>query len=283
MSNRRTRRQSLGVNSVVIEAEATTDHGQHLPAQRPQPKTKRKRGDTMTTKPPAKRSAGQPATAQSHVTNSTATHLGKANDDKQVSQAALPVASCRSYQTRATNNPHPAKAVELEKHRQGEIAEGAAAKKAAKQAKVEAKERNQRAKVAREQEGVLAVAAVLDKRYRGQTNSGNTHEKGLSDYADVTPNSPQGDGLPVMVDEHGSGYGSPGVDSSKDEIEGDGVGDGNGWGESSTKRKPTVSTKMHLLEQDRPRTIGLHKSRKHATPLRYQGSNINILVIRPSQ
>jgi hypothetical protein len=117
-----------------------------------EPGEKRKRSKTLTnsTAPSAKR----PAIDQLQMPVS--------NELEPTMQNPTPKAL--EKRTRPANNPHPAKSVGLEKRTQVDIHVAAAAKKAIKQGKVDARLQEHTEKTLREERGVKAIAALLNQR-----------------------------------------------------------------------------------------------------------------------
>lgn len=79
--------------------------------------------------------------------------------------------SSHAYQTRPSNNLHPGKHVGVEKRHQSEISAKAAAKRADRQGKLDAKLQKQEEKANLEKEGVAVVAALMDKYGGGESVS----------------------------------------------------------------------------------------------------------------
>lgn len=202
------------ISSAAIEAEEPINNSGVSAANT---NTKRKRGSTTTKKPPAKRSNLQPTAPLPHA--DTAAHLHEVENAPGVDSLS---SSRRLHETRTTNNPHPAKSVGLEKRRQTDIAEAAAIKKADKQAKIDAKEHDRREKTIREHQGVVAVAALLDKHRRGQASNESTYgpeQDHNGDVSDELPHQISQVALHSEDDDLLRGEHWTGVDSSSDEEE----------------------------------------------------------------
>jgi hypothetical protein len=84
----------------------------------------------------------------------------------------------RSYETRPSNNPHPAKSLGLQKRTQADVKAIAAAKRVAKQQKADAKDQEELDKSKQKARGLKAVAALLDERKQ---------QEGLNDAASLHP------------------------------------------------------------------------------------------------
>ncbi|KAI0759642.1 hypothetical protein BC629DRAFT_1058137 [Irpex lacteus] len=251
----RTRQSTMqeAISSAAIEAEETINDSGGSVANT---STKRKRGSTTTKKPPTKRSNLQPTAQLPHL--DTAAPLHEVDNAPGVNSSS---SSSRSYGTRTTNNPHPAKSVGLEKRRQTDIAQAAAVKKADKQAKTDAKERDQREKAIREHEGVIAVAALLDKRRGGQASDESPYGSDHGDLpgelqhqiSQVALHSEDGDDL-LGGELHGK-YGSRDVDSGDEDSEGEMRHDvrvgGAGPKKQVLKSKPQISEKDKREQRSR--------------------------------
>lgn len=248
--------QETTSNAALETEKATNDSGDSAA------KTKRKRGSTTTSKPPAKRSNIQLTTQPPHP--DTGAHLHEVDTTPDVDSTSL--SRRAAYGTRTTNNPHPAKAVGLEKRRQSDIAEVAAARKAGKQAKIDAKEKDQREKTHREREGVIAVAALLDKRRGGQAGEDSLYGSDLSDLPDelqhqisqVALHSEDGDDL------LGGEYGRHGIDSGDEDPKGEMRHDVQVGGAGPKKQAPKSKVSISFIQYShrfiKPTSFGSRRS-----------------------
>lgn len=141
-------RENDAANGAANLITPTADHPEKAP--------KRKRGQTTTERPAAKRAVVSTDDAESNAV--TGTSPPSQSDNPSIGAATHP------YGTRPTNDLHPGKHAGIEKRRQADISMEAAAKKAERQVEVDAKLREREEKAQHEREGVRAIATLLDRR-----------------------------------------------------------------------------------------------------------------------